>query len=137
MRTFLAVTLFLLAAWTPGRSQATEGGLLNGHDWAVLPKGVKTMWIGGYVQGVETAQRYNKGNDCGPLPKMQLLPPSMTVSEVVALLDIFYKEPENGPIPVFSAIWATSMRMRGVEDKDVKAYLDSVRSVTKTQQSPK
>lgn len=127
MKTFLAAILFLLAARSPGRSQA----LINGNYWAVLPKDAKTMWVGGYMQGVVAAQQNNKGNDCGLPPKMQLLPPSLTVDEVVALLDVFYKEPENEPIPVYAAIWAKAMLMRGVEDKDVKAWLDSVRSALK------
>jgi hypothetical protein len=84
------------------------GNLTNGRGWNAFPATMKA----GYLLGLSEGSGFVKA-DAG------LLPISMTFRELSDSLDLFFKEPTNGVIPVTFALMYVKRKALGANEAEL------------------
>jgi hypothetical protein len=105
MKTTLLKKTILLAVFclssAMGEDLIFTRGMFNGRGWINLDPVGKTLIVTGLVDGMIIGEAKYISD---------LVPGSMTVTETVGVLDQFYAQPANRPVPIGCALrWVTSV----------------------------
>lgn len=105
-----------------GADNDTTKGRLNGRFWTMMSatssseqKGAMVVkWI--FLSGVKDALEEKAPQELG-----SYIPESLTDKETADALDVFYKVPENLPVPIIWALSVVSLRAKGGSAVEVEA----------------
>jgi hypothetical protein len=144
----LAVLSSAVQATSQGRSDSAPfktAGYCNGRFWKLLDDEAKLNWIEAYSDGVTFAVMgiyISSGGDTGASSATRakidstsrakldsFFPSGLTWGEVRTALDRFYDSPENGPIPVPSAVQVLTMKVAGVQQSAIDKRISYIRRV--------
>jgi len=119
----LRLGLLLLVALA-AQAQQPEGKLLAGRFWTDTPNAVKI----GYMLGL-----HEYLGSIHPADGKKYFPPALTMGEMVAAMDQFYKEPENMPIPLLFSQVAVTLKANGASDAEVSKLVSALRKAVQQQ----
>jgi len=104
-------------------SEAKSAGLYNGRWWKFLEGPYKILWLDTYANGVIYATGVT-----GDADKVKLLLPfGLTFAEASKALDAFYDVPENGAIPIASALQIVTMKSFGIDQAVIDQQINGFR----------
>ena len=105
------------------------GGFSNGRSWKVRTWEERIVFVAAYGEGVlATLNTTCQTGTHSPDEKAShLMPDRLSRQDIVDSLNSFYAVAENAPIPIKDAIAVSAMRVEGMDETAIQAWISQVR----------
>jgi hypothetical protein len=124
----LLIVSALIAPCFAAEDLKMTDGQGNGRFWSAMEESQKLGWLYGYHEGIASAVAIlSKDTESFKNQMSSMFPDKLTYAETRTAIDRFYSTPENGPIPIASALLYVMQSAVGVNQKTLDEFVSGLR----------